>query len=262
MKNYYMPVLTNAISNLLFVAIILYVVIRRVRIKSIKIDLLRNIYRDSAPFFLNNLVGIGNLYISRIILDRLATSFELAVYSFFLEIIYKLAFIPNTFYKVYIPTMRDVYHNNPQKYFKYLKQFSFIFIVVGMMILLIVILVGELLFPVLHMVIRKEYIDYRVVFYILFLAFVLSMQDTIMGAWEYVIKTPKWVIAVGVYCLILGIILYPTGYYFGKIYGLAGAYIFVTIGVIIFDIFMNAKLKKSLSYSQGQGYENRYTHSG
>ena len=188
---------------------------------------------DSSPFMLKMVIGTFGLYLSRVILDGLATKEELAVYSFYLMIIFQLNFFINIISQAVIPSIRDNFDKldvlklNLNLYLKKYYIFSSAFLIV---IVISSYVISYTNIDILNVFIREEYLESIWLFPILILAYLISAPRAIYDVWQYHelmdIKLKLFVISAS--NVIAGLIVYPIGYTIGNIYGVAIGYVIIT----------------------------------
>jgi O-antigen/teichoic acid export membrane protein len=193
------------------------------------------IIKESSPFMLKSLIGVIGLYLSRIMLNEIATEEELAIYSFYLIIVFQLSFISIIFGQAVIPTIRDnfnriaVLEKNIRKYIRTYAVFSF-FIFSFFIIVSLFISIGKLSF--LQLFLKKEYLDDIWLFNILLVGFFVgTLRVVVFDVWQYYekINIKRKLVVISVSNLAIGLILYPLAYDLWNIYGVAVAYLLITI---------------------------------
>ena len=188
---------------------------------------------ESSPFMFKSIVGIAGLYLSRIILDSLATKEELAVYSFYLMIVLQFNFFGNVISQAVMPTIRDSFEQiNTLKLnlSKYLRRYSIFAIITYVSIVCATYIVSSTSFELLRMVVKEEYLRHVWLFPVFALSFLIGMTTTIYNVWQYhedmdVKFKLVWISAAN---LLAGITIYPLGYASGNIYGVAAGYLVIT----------------------------------
>lgn len=215
---------------------------------------------ESFPFMLKTLIGIIGLYLSRLILDSIATKEELAIFSFYLMIIFQLSFLVNIITQSIIPTLRDDFDNfaiYKLKLKKYLK--IYIFSVFNILIFLLIIsyfIVNEDL-KFLQYFIKIEYLKHIWLFDILIMAFFIRSLKGVFDVWQYheKMKIKLKLIIISSSNVLLGLILYPLAYKVGNIYGVAFTYVFI-ISIFTYvsfyyfkDLSRRIEIEKNVYYS-------------
>lgn len=189
---------------------------------------------DSSPFMLKMVIGTFGLYLSRVILDGMATKEELAVYSFFLMIIFQLNFFTNVISQAVVPSIRDSFDKldilklNLKRYLKKYYIFSSILLVV---VVISSYIISNTNIEILNVFIREEYLESIWLFSILLLSYLVSVPRAIYDVWQYheLMDVRLKLIAISIFNVIAGVIIYPIGYTIGNIYGVALGYVIITI---------------------------------
>lgn len=227
-------VLTSLCEASLFSVVYSYILIKEEDfIKSIPVREVVTLLKESYPFMLKGLIGIVGLYLSRLILDKMATIEELAVYSFYLVIVFQLSFFSNILSQALMPTIRDSFDKIyilEEKFKKYMK----IYLVFCFLILLFSIFISFLVtnskLNFLQLFIKKEYLSEIWLLNILLLTFLLNtLRVAVFDAWQYYenINIKLKLITISISNIALGLMLYPLAYDIGNIYGVASAYVLI-----------------------------------
>lgn len=212
---------------------------------------------ESYPFMLKNMIGILGLYLSRLVLESMATKEELAAYSFYLMIVFQLSFFVNILSQSIVPTIRDNFEKLEQlkdKINTYYKMFIILiaFVISFVAFISYFISIGKL--SIFSYFIREEYLSYIWVFSILLIAFFVGSLRTLFDVWQYheSMDVKLKLIGISILNVVLGLIIYPIMYKMFNIYGVAFGYIilstiFTYIGYYYFnDLQRRIKLEKNI----------------
>jgi O-antigen/teichoic acid export membrane protein len=188
---------------------------------------------DASPFMLKMVIGTFGLYLSRVILDGMATKEELAVYSFYLMIIFQLNFFTTIISQSVMPSIRDNFDKldvlklNLNRYLKKYYTFSSILLVA---IIASSYVISNTNIEILNVFIREEYLESIWLFSILILSYFISAPRTIYDVWQYheLMDVKLKLFAISTSNVIAGVIAYPIGYAIGNIYGVAIGYVIIT----------------------------------
>jgi O-antigen/teichoic acid export membrane protein len=99
--------LSHYVSSLISIVFLFTLIKGADFIKPITFKEILFLVKEASPFMTKVLIGTIGLYLSRLILDVVATKEEMAVYSFYLMIIFQLSFFNNIISQAIIPTIRD-----------------------------------------------------------------------------------------------------------------------------------------------------------
>lgn len=215
---------------------------------------------ESYPFMLKNMIGILGLYLSRLVLESMATKEELAAYSFYLMIVFQLSFFVNVLSQSIVPTIRDNFKKLEQlqdKISSYYKMFIILVAFVISFVALISYFISIGKFSIFSYLIREEYLSYIWIFSILLVAFFVGSLRTFFDVWQYheSIDVKLKLIVISILNVVLGLIIYPIMYKMFNIYGVAFGYIilsaiFTYISYYYFnDMQRRIKLEKNIHNS-------------
>jgi O-antigen/teichoic acid export membrane protein len=188
---------------------------------------------DASPFMLKIIIGTFGLYLSRLILDSMATKEELAVYSFYLMIIFQLSFFTNIISQSIIPSIRDnfnkldVLQNNLDKY---LKKYYILASIVLLLTVIISYFISNKNLEILELFVKEEYLEHIWLFTILMISFFIGSLTVVFDVWQYheLMNVKLKLFTISISSVIAGVIVYPIGYTIGNIYGVAIGYVIIT----------------------------------
>ena len=227
-------IFTSLFEASLFSIVYSYILIKEEDfIKPVSVKEAITLLKESYPFMLKGVVGIVGVYLSRLILDGMATKEEFSVYSFYLMIVSQLTLLSSVLGQALIPTIRDNF-GRISILEERLKKYKKIYFVFAFLILLLSVLISFLIsnnkLDFLQFFIRKEYLSEVWLFNIMFLAFILNtMRAAIFDVWQYYEKMKVKLIIISISNVILGLALYPLAYDIGNIYGVASAYVLIVL---------------------------------
>ena len=191
--------------------------------------------RESYPFMLKGLIGVAGLYLSRLILDAMATREELAIYSFYLMIIFQLSLLSNILSQALMPTIRDNFdriHALKEKIKKYIKIYYVFSFLILLFSIFISFLVSNNKLSFLQLFIKEEYLSEIWLFNIMLLALLMNaIRVSVFDAWQYYekINIKLRLIIISISNVVLGLVLYPIAFNISGIYGVASAYVLIVL---------------------------------
>jgi O-antigen/teichoic acid export membrane protein len=228
--------LSHYVSSLISIVFLFTLIKGADFIKPITFKEILFLVKEASPFMTKVLIGTIGLYLSRLILDVVATKEEMAVYSFYLMIIFQLSFFNNIISQAIIPTIRDKLNFDSlnelngqiSKYAKLYFKFTLLIFTLSM---LISFFISNKNLTFLELFVKKEYLDNIWLFNILLISFLISFSRSIFDVWQYheKMKIKLKITVLSFVEIILGVILYPLAYEVGSIYGVAFAYVFIVL---------------------------------
>ena len=229
-------IFTSLFEASLFSIVYSYILIKEEDfIKPVSVKEAITLLKESYPFMFKNIIGIVGLYLSRLILDGMATREELAIYSFYLMIVFQLSLFSNVLSQALMPTIRDnfdrvyILEERLKKYIKIYFVFAFLILLFSIFISL---LVSNNKLNFLQLFIKEEYLSEIWLFNIMLLAFLMNtMRVVVFDAWQYYekMKIKLKLIIISISNVVLGLALYPVSYNIGDIYGVASAYVLIVL---------------------------------
>jgi O-antigen/teichoic acid export membrane protein len=204
-------------------------------IKPVSVKEMIILIKESYPFMFKNIIGIVGLYLSRLVLDEMATREELAVYSFYLMIVFQLSLFSNILSQAIMPTIRDNFDKVyilEEKLRKYLNTYFIFAFLILLFFYFISFLISNNKLGFVQLFIREEYLSEIWLFNIMLLAFLINMMKVVVfDAWQYYEKINIKLKLIVISCsnVVLGLVSYPLAYNIGSIYGVALAYLLIVL---------------------------------
>lgn len=102
-------VASRIFSVLFFVIFFVYLLVTLFDTKRISLDLTKKMYRFSVPLLISTMVGTLSVYMSRIVLAKYVSVYELGIFSFFIMIMASASVLLHSFNQAWFPHLFDLH---------------------------------------------------------------------------------------------------------------------------------------------------------
>lgn len=239
-------VIARALGVLLPTLIAINILKRQIDFKSIDRSILKNILLYSLPIVGANIIGVTNLYLSRIILERDVTAKQLGVFAYFITIVFSFQMVLHSFNQAWSPYLFKLEKEKmmlvvAQAFKKGL--FASWFVMVFTIIIMVIFL---------NVNIDIKYYSQRHFFFVLVDVLVFGILYIIIQPVIFYSKKTKYISIISAIILTINLLASFLGAKYFGVFGVSVASVFVSIVTfLIYLIYSNKAIGKVLISRSG-----------